>query len=326
MATQRIPYVFQDQDRNRTSNQRKQHKRSVLAALPSRRTARLSLGAPERESLTHLLGASIEFGIMSEDSVRLEPADVEDATALTEACRSAFDSDSQYGSPGPGGPPGYDSVEWNADKIRNRYLDYYKILSEDQIVGGFIVGDRGPDYQVCERIWIDPNQMRKRLGTRAFQLIWEQYPTADLWVLGTPEWNTRTNPFYQSIGFAQIGKTHEYSWDGIYYEKRTSGRFPKAMSMIGDIRDGQQRVIVEGRVDKIEPIRTVSSRKTGENLRVADATLSDDTGSIKLVLWNDQIPQLNPDTTIRVEEGYVKSYRDELQMSVGKWGLIITLI
>ncbi|MGD9396948.1 MAG: GNAT family N-acetyltransferase [Candidatus Thorarchaeota archaeon] len=263
---------------------------------------------------------------MSEYSVELQPASVDDADILTETCRRAFESDSEFGAPGPGGPPGYDSLEWNIDKIKHRFLNYYKILEGKEIIGGFIVGNRGPDYMVCERIWIDPEQMRKGLGTRAFKLIWNLYPSVDLWVLGTPEWNTRTNPFYRSIGFTQIGTTHGYDWKGIYYEKRISDEFPKAMSKIGDIRDGQQRVIVEGHVEDIAATRTVQSRKTGEELKVADTTLSDDTGSIKLVLWNKQIPQVKVNSNIRIEEGYVKSYRDELQLSIGKWGMIITLI
>ena len=263
---------------------------------------------------------------MSRYSIELQPAAIEDADILTETCRKAFNSDSEFGAPGPGGPPGYDSLEWNIDKIKNRYLHYYKILEGNDIVGGFIVGDRGPDYMVCERIWVDPDQMRKGIGTRTFNLIWNLYPLSDVWVLGTPEWNTRTNPFYQSIGFIQIGKTHKHSWDGIYYEKRIVDGFPKAMSKIEEIQDKQQRVIVEGRVEKIAATRTVSSRKTGEELKVADATLLDDTGSIKLVLWNNQIPQVKIDSNIRIEEGYVKSYRDELQLSIGKWGMIITLI
>lgn len=263
---------------------------------------------------------------MSGYSVELQPAGIEDADILTETCRNAFDSDSEFGAPGPGGPPGYDSVEWNVDKIKNRYLHYYKIREGNEIIGGFIAGDRGPDYMVCERIWVDPSQMRKGIGTRTFHLIWNLYPSADLWVLGTPEWNTRTNPFYQSIGFVQIGKTHEYSWNGIYYEKRITNVFPKAMSKIEEIRDRQQRVIVEGRVERIAGPRTVESRKAREELRVADATLSDDTGSVKLVLWNEQIPQVKVNSSIRIEEGYVKSYRDELQLSVGRWGMIITLL
>jgi replication factor A1 len=269
---------------------------------------------------------SIQVTAMSKDSVTLQFAEVEDADVLTETCARAFDSDSDFGEPAPGGPPGYDSLEWNIDKIKNRYLQYYKILDDSEIVGGFIVGDRGPNYQACERIWIDPNQMRKGLGTKAFELIWEKYQSADLWVLGTPEWNTRTNPFYQSIGFKQIGKTHDYSeWAGSYYEKRLTDEFPEAMSRIVNISDGQRRVIVEGKVERIDGPRTVQSRKTGEELKVADVTLSDDTGSIKLVLWNEYIPQVRLNTRIRIEEGYVKTYREELQMSVGKWGMIITL-
>ena len=262
---------------------------------------------------------------MVRNSVTIEFAEIEDTNFLTQTCRKAFDSDVDYGEPSPGGPPGYDSVKWNVDKIKNQYLDYYKILNDGEIIGGFIVGNRGPGYQVCERIWVDPDQMRKGVGTQSFDLIWEKYPSADLWVLGTPEWNTRTNPFYQSIGFKQIGKTHDYSWDGIYYEKRLTDEFPEAMSKIEDIHDGQQRIIVEGEVESIQGPRTVQSRKTGDALKVADVTLTDDTGSIKLVLWNKQIPQVRPDTRIRIEEGYVKTYRDELQMSVGRWGMIITL-
>jgi len=263
---------------------------------------------------------------MGRNSLTIRSATVEDADILTTTCKRAFDSDTEFGAPGPGGPPGYDSVEWNIDKIKNRYLQYYKILEGNNIIGGFIVGDRGPNYQACERIWIDPSQMRKGMGTRAFDLIWEEYPSADLWVLGTPEWNTRTNPFYQSIGFVQIGKTHGYSWVGIYYEKRIKEGFPKAMSRIEDIHAGQQRLIVEGNVERISGPRTVKSQKTGEDLQVADITLTDETGSIKLVLWNNQIPQVKVDSKIRIEEGYVKTYRNELQMSVGKWGTIITLI
>ncbi|MFX1299761.1 MAG: GNAT family N-acetyltransferase [Promethearchaeota archaeon] len=261
------------------------------------------------------------------NDVSLQKAEVDDSDFLTETCRRAFDSDMEFGAPGPGGPPGYDSIEWNTKAIQNKWLQFRKILFGSEVVGGFIVGNRGPGYQVCERIWVDPDYMRKGIATKAFELIWEQYPSADLWVLGTPEWNVRTNPFYKSLGFVQIGTTHDYpTWTGIYFEKRISDKFPRAMSMIKDIHNGQQRVIVEGKVDQVSSLRTVTSRKTGEELKVADAKLSDDTGSTKLVLWNEQIRQVKQDTSIRIEEGYVKEFREELQLSIGQWGMIITLL
>jgi GNAT superfamily N-acetyltransferase len=259
--------------------------------------------------------------------VSLQTASVQDVEILIETCRRSFDSDSEFGAPGPGGPPGYDSIEWNTKIIQNKFLQYRKILFGSKIVGGFIVGNRGAGYQVCERIWVDPDYMRKGIATKAFELVWEKYPSADLWVLGTPEWNVRTNPFYKSLGFVQIGFTFDYpTWNGIYYEKRNTEKFPRAMSKISDIHNGQQRVIVEGRVDDFSSPRTVMSRKTNEELKVADAKLSDDVGSIKLVLWNDQIRQVKENTSIRIEEGYAKEYRGELQLSVGQWGMIITLL
>lgn len=259
--------------------------------------------------------------------IAVRRADIEDAEILTETCRRSFDSDLEFGAPGPGGPPGYDSVEWNASRIANRYLQYYKILKGKSIVGGFIAGDRGPGYQVCERVWVDPEYMRQGIGQRAFKTIWEGYPQADLWALGTPEWNTRTNPFYQKLGFIQIGTTHDYpTWSGNYYEKRITNGFPKAMSTIEALRPKQSQVVVEGHIEAMQSPRIVQSRKTGEELRVANAVLRDDTGSIRLVLWNDQIRQVSEDSIVRIENGYVKEYRDDIQLGVGQWGAIITLL
>ena len=105
------------------------------------------------------------------DSITIQRAHVDDAATLPDTCKRSFDSDKEFGAPGPGGPPGVDSIDWNVDKIKNKYLDYYKILKGNDIVGGFIVGDRGPEYQICERIWIDPNHMRGGIGAKTFDLI-----------------------------------------------------------------------------------------------------------------------------------------------------------
>ncbi len=265
--------------------------------------------------------------MVDQKDIMVRRAEEKDVENLTHACKKAFDSDKEFGSPGPGGPPGYDSIEWNATIIRNQYLQYYKILFEDNIVGGFIAGDRGPGYQVCERIWVDPDYMRKGIGKRAFELIEEGYPTADLWALGTPEWNSRTNSFYKKIGFSMIGQTHDYpTWSGNYYEKRISNRFPQAMSKIENLRKERNQVVVEGQVDHMPSVRTVSSRKTSETLKVVNTSLRDETGSVNLVLWNDQIRQVKAGSRIRIENGYLKEYKNELQLGVGQWGMIITLL
>ena len=53
---------------------------------------------------------------MSKESVTVRRAEVHDAEVLTETCKKSFESDSEFGAPGSGGPPGYESLEWNIDK------------------------------------------------------------------------------------------------------------------------------------------------------------------------------------------------------------------
>lgn len=68
-----------------------------------------------------------------------------------------------------------------------------------------------------------------------------------------------------------------------------------------------------------EPREFTNFRGAG---RVANAVLKDDTGEVKLTLWNEQIEQIAPGAKVTVENGWVKEYRGELQVSTGKFGKI----
>ena len=89
---------------------------------------------------------------------------------------------------------------------------------------------------------------------------------------------------------------------------------------IKDLRDGMKRVSVEGRVVEKGNTREVRSKYKDETYRIADAMVADETGSIKLTLWNEQIEQVNVDNIIKIENGYVTSFRGEIQLNVGKFG------
>ncbi|MFW9786117.1 MAG: GNAT family N-acetyltransferase [Candidatus Thorarchaeota archaeon] len=260
---------------------------------------------------------------MSDASIRIAPAELEDAETLTDICIRAFHSDIDFGTDGEGGPPGYDSVDWNGQRIVGKFVDYYKILLDDTIVGGFISGWRRTGYNVCERIYVDPETQREGIGSRTFELIWDRYPRAQRWTLGTPEWNTRTKNFYEKVGFTQIGFTYDVpDWRGRFYEKIVSSESP--LQVTADLEEGMNRVVIDGEIRNLSSTREVRSR-SGDPLQVAEAELVDDEGSISLVLWNEHIRQVNSDR-VRVESGFVKRYRDKLQLSIGKWGLIISLI
>jgi replication factor A1 len=94
---------------------------------------------------------------------------------------------------------------------------------------------------------------------------------------------------------------------------------------INELRDGMRRVDVEAKVIQKSEIREVSSRYTNESYRVADATVEDETGTITLTLWNEQTEQVNVDDRVKIENGYIKSFRGELQLNSGKYGTLTVL-
>jgi replication factor A1 len=60
-------------------------------------------------------------------------------------------------------------------------------------------------------------------------------------------------------------------------------------------------------------------------LRIADAMLTDGTGTIKLVLWEDQIGKVRERTKVRVVNGYTSSFLGTLQLNHGKYGKVETI-
>ena len=86
-----------------------------------------------------------------------------------------------------------------------------------------------------------------------------------------------------------------------------------------------KRVNVEAKVVEKGNTREVTSRYKDETYKVADAVVADETGSIKLTLWNEQIDQVNVGDKIKVENGYVTSFKGEIQLNVGKFGKLTIL-
>ena len=88
---------------------------------------------------------------------------------------------------------------------------------------------------------------------------------------------------------------------------------------IKDLRDGMRRVDAEGEIVEISDPRTVNLR-TGGEARVADCQLKDESGQIKLSLWDDQIDMVKQGSKVRILNGYTNSFRGELRLNVGKYG------
>ncbi len=97
------------------------------------------------------------------------------------------------------------------------------------------------------------------------------------------------------------------------------------MLKIKELREGMRKVDIEGKVVEIGQPREVRSRYGEQTFRVADAVISDETGTVKLTLWNEQIGQVKVNDSVRIENGYTGSFRGELQLNVGKYGKLTVL-
>jgi len=89
---------------------------------------------------------------------------------------------------------------------------------------------------------------------------------------------------------------------------------------IKDLRNGMRRVSIEANVVEKGETRQVRSKYKDETYNVADAVVADESGSIKLTLWNEQIDQVDVGNKIKIENGYVTSWSGQLQLNVGKFG------
>ncbi len=87
---------------------------------------------------------------------------------------------------------------------------------------------------------------------------------------------------------------------------------------INELTPGTGSVNLEAEVVGIEPTREIN--KMGRNLRVANATIQDDSGTITLVLWNDQIDQVKEGSKVKITNGYVNTWQDKAQLTLGKFG------
>ena len=89
---------------------------------------------------------------------------------------------------------------------------------------------------------------------------------------------------------------------------------------IKELQDGMKRVSVEAKVVEKGDPREVRSRFKDETYRIVDAVVADESGSVKLTLWNEQIDMVNVGDNIKIENGYVTSFKSEIQLNVGKFG------
>jgi len=92
---------------------------------------------------------------------------------------------------------------------------------------------------------------------------------------------------------------------------------------ISELKSGSSKVEIEAEIVSIDETREIN--KYGRRLRVANATIKDDSGTITLTLWNEDIDKVKAGDKIKIENGYVNEFQNKLQLTRGKFGTLTVL-
>jgi replication factor A1 len=92
-------------------------------------------------------------------------------------------------------------------------------------------------------------------------------------------------------------------------------------NFIKDLRTGMNHVNLKAKILEVaEPTHVVT--RYGNHASVAKALIADETGTIKLCLWNGQIAAVSAGDTVQIENAQVSVFRGERHMSLGKTGTL----
>ncbi len=90
---------------------------------------------------------------------------------------------------------------------------------------------------------------------------------------------------------------------------------------ISELRQGACEGSVEGEIVELEEPKEIQT-KFGKTLTVANGKLKDDSGEIKIALWNEHASSFAQGDRVRITNGWVSEFKGELKLSPGKNGTI----
>jgi replication factor A1 len=138
--------------------------------------------------------------------------------------------------------------------------------------------------------------------------------------------NTRLNRDGSSIEVhvgraATIERGLDEDIDAVELDQLEGGAEPQGLKQIADLTTGMRDVDIEGKVATIFEERTFTT-ENGRDGRVRNAILVDESGSIRVTFWNedvDTIQEVKEGDVIKILHGYVKEgFRGGVEYQVGR--------
>jgi replication factor A1 len=91
---------------------------------------------------------------------------------------------------------------------------------------------------------------------------------------------------------------------------------------VGELTPDSRAVNVLAKVVSKSEIRDIAAGRDGSAHRVSDALVGDETGSVYLTLWDDNITKVNEGDTISVKNGYINLFRGNMRLNIGRYGTL----
>jgi len=93
------------------------------------------------------------------------------------------------------------------------------------------------------------------------------------------------------------------------------------MVKINELKTGMNNLSLKAKVVEMAEPREVMT-KFGTVTSLIEATLEDETGSIKLTLWGKQSEGVEKGKEVEITNAFTKQFRDEMQLGIGRGGSI----
>ncbi len=93
---------------------------------------------------------------------------------------------------------------------------------------------------------------------------------------------------------------------------------------IQNLRHGMKKINIEAEVlETLEP--KIVHTQYGNSAKVTNAWIADETGKVKLCLWNEQADPVTVGDTIQIKNASVATFKGERQLRLGKTGTLSVL-
>lgn len=89
---------------------------------------------------------------------------------------------------------------------------------------------------------------------------------------------------------------------------------------VAELKPRMRNLTIAFKVIEKGEIREVTSRKDGEQHRVADIRVGDSTGTVLVPMWDDAIDQVEVEKTYNLANGYTTLFQGFLRLNVGRYG------